>query len=65
MTTWYAVNALPSQEARAEVNLLRQGYRVWCPAVAKVRRHARRKETVREALFPGYLFVALDLDTER
>lgn len=64
MSAWCVVNTLPGQEARAETNLLRQGFRVWLPAIHKIRRHARRVDTVRMPLFPGYLFVQLDLDRE-
>ena len=60
MNRWYVVHTRPHQERRAETNLLRQGFRVWLPVMERSRRHARRIETVRGALFPGYLFVALD-----
>jgi len=60
MTTWCIVNTLPKQEGRARDNLLRQGYRAWLPMLGVTRRHARRVETVRTPLFPGYLFVELD-----
>jgi transcriptional antiterminator RfaH len=64
MSVWCVVSTLPRQEARAETNLLRQGFRVWLPVISKIRRHARRVDTVRAPLFPGYLFVELDLDRE-
>ena len=62
MNRWYVVHARPHQERRAEANLLRQGFRVWLPVMERSRRHARRIETVRSALFPGYLFVELDIE---
>jgi transcriptional antiterminator RfaH len=34
---------------------------VWLPTFKRSRRHARRIETVLAPLFPGYLFVELDL----
>jgi transcriptional antiterminator RfaH len=64
MKTWCVVNTLPSQEVRAETNLRRQGYRAWLPFTLKTRRHARRVDTVRAPLFPGYLFVELDLERD-
>jgi transcription elongation factor/antiterminator RfaH len=64
MTGWYVVNTLPHQELRAETNLRRQGYRAWLPSIERSRRHARRIDTVTAPLFPGYLFVELDLDRE-
>ena len=63
-TRWYVVHTRPHQEHRAEANLLRQGFRVWLPVMERSRRHARRIDTVRAALFPGYLFVSLDIERE-
>lgn len=56
------VNTRPHQEARAELNLKRQGYRAWLPVMERSRRHARRIDTVRVPVFPGSLFVELDID---
>jgi transcriptional antiterminator RfaH len=42
-----------------------QGFRVFMPRIAKTVRHARKLKTVRTPAFPGYLFVALDLDLHR
>jgi transcription elongation factor/antiterminator RfaH len=64
MSAWCVVNTLPHQEKRAEANLLRQGFRAWLPAIWRSRRHARRLDTVRAPMFPGYLFVLLDLERE-
>jgi transcriptional antiterminator RfaH len=64
MSAWCVVNTLPHQEARAERNLLRQGFRAWLPVLRRVRRHARRQDMVRAPVFPGYLFVELDLERE-
>lgn len=64
MMRWYVVNALPHQEARAESNLRQQGYRSWLPTIRRSRRHARKIDTVQTPLFPGYLFVELDLDRD-
>ncbi|WP_417454779.1 transcription termination/antitermination protein NusG [Kiloniella sp.] len=60
MKKWYVVNTHSNQETRAEVNLARQGYRVFFPYYMKSRRHARKVDIVKKALFPGYLFVELD-----
>ena len=64
MTQWYAVHTRPHQEGRAEVNLTRQGYRVWLPVMKRSRRRAKRFESGHAALFPGYLFVELDVARE-
>lgn len=64
MSRWYVVNTLPHQEMRAEANLLQQGYRAWLPSIMRSRRHARRIDTIRTPLFPGYLFVEIDAERE-
>ncbi len=60
MRAWYVVNTLAHQEGRAEANLVRQGFHAWLPAILRARRHARRIDTVRAPLFPGYVFVEMD-----
>ncbi len=65
MKRWAVVSTRPNQEARARVNLERQGYRAWLPQYRRKRRHARRVETVTAPLFPGYLFVQLDPETQQ
>ena len=62
MMQWYVVQTQPSSEDRAVGHLLRQGYDIYLPRYAKKRRHARRIDTVAAPLFPGYLFIRLDLD---
>ena len=46
-------------------NLLRQGFRTYLPLRARTTRHARQFRTVLASLFPGYVFVALDLASDR
>ncbi|MGE4504014.1 MAG: transcription termination/antitermination protein NusG [Desulfovibrionaceae bacterium] len=58
---WYVAQTRPRAEARASEHLRNQGYEAWLPAYWKTRRHARRVDTVRAPLFPGYVFVRLDL----
>jgi transcription elongation factor/antiterminator RfaH len=58
---WYAVHTLPFAEARAEVQLHRQGFRTFQPKRHKTVRHARRSITVEAPFFPRYLFIVLDL----
>ena len=64
MHKWYVVQTRPHQEQRAEVNLARQGYRVWLPVTERSRRQAKRIETGYAPLFPQYLFVQLDIGRE-
>ncbi|HML07314.1 MAG TPA: transcriptional activator RfaH [Xanthobacteraceae bacterium] len=62
---WYVVHTHPNAEAKANAHLGRQGFDTYLPRYLKKRRHARRVETVRAALFPRYLFVAIDMATQR
>lgn len=64
-TEWFAVQTQPHAEARATLHLNRQGYDVFFPRYKKERRHARRHDIVEAPLFPGYIFVALDLAADR
>jgi transcriptional antiterminator RfaH len=64
MQRWFVVHTQTFQEARAELNLCRQGFEVWLPLFWRTRRHARRIDTVLAPLFPRYLFVRLDLTTQ-
>ena len=58
---WYVVQTRPNNEARAEINLKRQGFTTYLPCYQRQRRHARRTDIVVRPLFPRYLFVQLDL----
>jgi len=49
-------------EERARINLERQGFEAYLPRYLRERRHARRNDIVRAPLFPGYIFVHLDLE---
>jgi transcriptional antiterminator RfaH len=60
MTGWYVASTHARQEARAEENLRRQNFHVWVPSFTRLRRHARRVDSARAPLFPGYLFIRFD-----
>lgn len=62
---WYVVHTRPRAEETALRNLLRQGFVGFLPRYLKRRRHARRIERIPAPLFPGYLFVAMDLAKAR
>jgi transcription elongation factor/antiterminator RfaH len=59
------VRTLPRCEAKAQFHLGAQGLTTFLPQFLKTIRHARRLRTVRAALFPGYIFVTLDLTRDR
>lgn len=62
---WYVVGSLPGMEERAEWHLRRQGFVPFLPRQKRTVRHARRILVRRAAFFPGYMFVALDIDVDR
>jgi transcriptional antiterminator RfaH len=62
---WYVVQTHPHSESKAAFHLSRQGFEVYLPKYLKRRRHAGRCDTVAVPLFPRYLFVAIDLVTQR
>lgn len=61
---WYLVYAKPRQETVARMNLERQGYTVYLPLVRQPRRHKGRVITVVAPMFPRYLFIQLDRQTD-
>jgi transcriptional antiterminator RfaH len=62
---WYVVQTQVNGEAKASNNLLRQGYEVYLPRYLKRRRHARKVDFTAKPLFPRYIFVAIDMATQR
>lgn len=54
---WYAVQCQPHRERAAAQHLTNQSFSVFLPLRKKVRRHARRVDSVLVPFFPGYLFV--------
>ena len=62
---WYAVRTQINAEAKAARNLLRQGFEIYLPHYLKRRSHARKVEKIAAPLFPRYMFVRIDLATQR
>ena len=58
---WYVVATKTREEEAARVNLERQGYSVFLPKLSLKKRRKGHWQVVTESLFPGYLFVALEL----
>jgi transcriptional antiterminator RfaH len=65
MRRWYVARTKARSESRARARLRRQGFDVYLPQYGRRRRHARRTEVVRAPLFPGYLFLHMDLSSSR
>jgi transcriptional antiterminator RfaH len=64
-TRWYVVQTHPRAENKAALHLARQGFVAYMPRYLKRRRHARKVDTVAAPLFPRYLFVAVDMASQR
>jgi len=62
---WYVVQTQANGEAKAAQNLLRQGYEIYLPRYLKRRRHARKVDFTARPLFPRYMFVAVDVASQR
>ena len=62
---WYVAHTQPHAETKAAAHLSRQGFGVYLPRYLKRRRHARRVDVVPAPLFPRYLFVNIDMATQR
>jgi len=62
---WYLIHSHPHAEAKASHHLERQGFEIYLPRYLKQRRHARRVEKISAPLFPSYLFVAIDMSSQR
>jgi len=58
---WSCAATQPSAELLAIAELRRQGYDAFTPLHLRTVRHARRVDHRLRPLFPGYVFVALDL----
>lgn len=64
MKRWYVAQTLVRAEERARINLERQGFEAYLPRYQRERRHARRRDLIKAPLFPGYIFVHLDLEAQ-
>ena len=62
---WFAVRTQPNREHRAKRQLEQQQFRTFLPLIEKTVCHARKIKQVRAPLFPGYLFVELDLSKDQ
>ena len=62
---WFVAQTLATRELGASAQLARQGFRTFLPFVMRNVSHARKVRRVRAPLFPGYLFVSLDMARDR
>lgn len=64
MNQWFVVQTQIQKELYAQQELKKQGYEVYLPRFKKTRRHARKVDTVLAPLFPRYLFVSFDPESD-
>lgn len=64
-TRWFVVQTQARSEVTASRHLERQGFETYLPRYLKRRRHARRIDTIAMPLFPRYLFVSVDMRSQR
>ena len=62
---WFVARVLAHQESRAQLNLHRLGFRSFVPRLRRTVRHARRLQDTLKPLFPGYIFLVIDLSKQR
>lgn len=62
---WFVAQTQVNAENRAAQNLRQQGFDIYLPRYLKRRRHARKVDHVAAPLFSRYLFVNIDLATQR
>lgn len=61
---WYLVYSKPKKEELARVNLERQGYPTYLPMMRTPRRRSGRRIIRVEPMFPRYLFIHLDTESD-
>jgi transcription antitermination factor NusG len=62
---WFVVQTLSQREKMAAFHLEAQGFRIFMPRFRKTVRHARKLRETIAPVFPGYVFVVLDLERDR
>ncbi len=64
MRNWYLVYCKPRGDEIAKLNLERQGYETYLPLIRQRRRRAGKSAIRVESMFPRYLFIHLDTETD-
>lgn len=60
-SSWFLAQIKPNSHNIAVRNLMRQGFRIFLPMQEETKRAGDKFTTQMRPLFPGYLFVALDM----
>lgn len=62
---WYVAKTRPAAEVKAQIQLERQGFKVYLPRYLRRVSHARRISWQPRPLFPSYLFVTMSPEQQR
>lgn len=62
---WFVAQTQPRKERMAERHLANQDFRPFLPSIRRTRRSGSRFESVLEPMFPGYIFVSVDIEAQR
>jgi len=62
---WYVVQTHAQREYFAQLQLRNQAFRTFLPLYEKTVRHAQKTVQKKAPLFPGYLFMVLNVDLDR
>jgi transcription elongation factor/antiterminator RfaH len=61
---WYAVNTKPQHERKVNAHLAREGITTFLPETERWSRRKDRKKRVLYPIFPGYLFINMELNPD-
>jgi len=64
MNNWYVVHTKPRLEKLAQSSLQRAGVEVFLPQIKQTQWFQKREQVVFRPLFPGYLFVQFDVQSQ-
>ena len=59
---WYAVYTKPRHERKVNTQLIREGMTTFLPEMERWSRRRDRKKKVSYPIFPGYLFINMELN---
>ena len=65
MLQWFVARTKTNAEKSVAWHLRNQGFEAYIPRYSKQVRHARKTEIVLRPLFPGYVFVQMDVERQR
>ena len=61
---WWLIKTKTRQDDKAELNLNKQNYITYRPQTKRLRKYRGKIKKRIESLFPGYIFIQLDLTTD-